>query len=329
VLPGEQIESLIWFAPTLQDKAKIFLGAIYWAKNWPFRHERGCLSSALIFLTCVAHSSGCDHSAAVADWLAYIVTELTDLDRGRVPPRFVPNRRRSGRPASRRIAITDVILAPRYATAAKVAAAMVTASTLQDKARILLEGIYEAKNLPPGVIEHERYRLVIVLLVLRDFVQSGGCDPTTGVADWLAHIVEELEDPNCGRGASMFAPTAPEWRNPPKSSEIWRGRALIASGVDLLIDSGVPPEDIKKKLRAGKFGDLRVFVDDQHQRSAETLSEMLSDRKVLSNRAIGWREQLRKVKVQNNPQAVTIWNGRHHKLAADGHNKEALAYEFF
>jgi hypothetical protein len=33
-------------------------------------------------------------------------------------------------------------------------------------------------------------------------------------------------------------------------------------------------------------------------------------------------------KVQN-PQAVTIWNGRHHKVAANGHNKEAVAYEFF
>jgi arylsulfatase A-like enzyme len=88
--------------------------------------------------------------------------------------------------------------------------------------------------------------------------------------------------------------------------------------------SGMSREDIKKKLkhRAGKFGDLRVFVDDLQQRSAETLS------KVLSDRAIGWREQLKKDEVQN-PQAVTIWNGRHHKLAADEHNKEALAYEFF
>jgi hypothetical protein len=328
VLPGEKIESLIRSAPTLQGKARRLLEGIYWAKNLPFLHERDRLNITLYLLTCFVHSSRCNHAIEVADnitgtadWLAHIVADLEDLNRGRVPPRFAPKRRRSGRPAR-------VMLAPRYAAAARAAeAVMANAPTLQGKARKLVEGIYGAKNLlPPGVVEHERDRLILTLYLLRHFAYSSDAIET---ADWLAHIVAGLEDLNRGRGASMFARTAPKGRNPPKSSEIWRGRALIANGGDLFIDSGMTREDIKKKLRAGKFGDLRVFVDDRHHRAAETLSEVLSDRKVLSNRAIGWREQLMKDEVQNNPQAVTIWNGRHHKLAADGHNREEVAYKFF
>jgi hypothetical protein len=321
VLPGEKIESLIRSAPTLSGKARKLLEGIYWAKNLTLRHERDRLNTTLYLLTCFVHSSRCNHTvevadniAGMADWLGRIVADLEDLNRGRVPSRFAPKRRRTGRPAR-------VMLAPRYAAVARAAeAVMAKAPTLEVRARKFLEGIYGANLLPPSVIEYERDRLVLTLYLLRYFAYSSGAIET---ANWLAHIVDELEDPNCGRGSSMFAPT-PKGKNPPKNSEIWRGRALIASGIDLLMGSGMSRKDIKNKLkhRTGKFGDLRVFVDDRDQRSAETLS------KVLSDLAVGWREGLMNDKVQN-PQAVAIWNGRYHKVAADGHNKEAVAYEFF
>jgi hypothetical protein len=128
--------------------------------------------------------------------------------------------------------------------------------TLEAKARLFLAGIHLVKNLPGD----ERDRLNIILFLLAAFADSTGPQHGREVAAWVADVIGEIDDLNDGAVSVTFAPTHVGRGRAPEASKIWCGRALIASGIDLLMTLNIPRRNIEKTLKGKAYNELKVFA---------------------------------------------------------------------
>jgi hypothetical protein len=158
------------------------------------------------------------------------------------------------------------------------------------------------KNLPGD----ERGRLNIILFLLAAFADSTGCEHGREVAYWVAHVMGELTDLDDGIASATFAPTRKYKRGrSPEPSAIRRGRALIASGIDLFVKSGKSEDDVQKLLKGKNLKDFSVFVNDRGNPSTGDAPKS----KDHWQRAMSWWGDFKGNKISDQT-AIAIWNGR-------------------
>jgi hypothetical protein len=192
----------------------------------------------------------------------------------------------------------------RFGSPRELPALISQASNLEEKARRFLAASHFITTWPAS----QRDRLQFILFLFTTLAGSTECEHGRELADWLARIGREIDDLNDGVVSGTFARSKKKGRRKsPESSEIWCGRALIASGIDVLMASGRTRKDIETLLKGKAYKNLDSFAED-HGLPRSSDHPMSTD---YCKRGFEWRNSFKNGKVKNH-LACTIWDRRSH-----------------
>jgi hypothetical protein len=153
---------------------------------------------------------------------------------------------------------------------------------------------------------YERARYVCVILSLSRFIESiGGCSEH---ADKLCELASALDDLDRGADPPLLSRRKVSNRAP-DSSEVWRGRALVALGLDALIKLGTAPKAACRRIASEYPGIERLTTKKARG---------------IGSSALDWRVRFKRNGVKNHQATIVFHAGRECLLMLDSDNSAQL-----
>jgi hypothetical protein len=143
----------------------------------------------------------------------------------------------------------------------------------------LIRALDSARNDPAHQTTGERDRYISALAAIAEFLSACG---TNDLGKWIGELGSALSDLNTGTVRSFLQPAKIHSKSA-DPSHLWRGRAIVAAAVDLLVQSGLTRELTAKKIEK-EFSGLTALVNPKKKLGASALS---------------WRDELAKGRVSN------------------------------
>jgi hypothetical protein len=195
----------------------------------------------------------------------------------------------------------------------KLCAELRAAPTRQAKSRVLLSALRRIKNLPPADRAAERDQFGLAIRVIALFVKLCGDEE---VGAWLDGLASDIGNLGYGAPSRLFGRN-PDFANRADPSQIWRRRAYVAVGVDMLMAAGVARNEITETLNEAKFKkEFPGLQELVRARPGLDDKEKTLRSGTLGKSALWWRDELKKERCLNH-EAKAIWDALHEIIKRD------------